>query len=143
MCLELGLTAKLEMRWRGCLTARRPRRALDQQLNENGFQSERYRSLLLAIIQAEQQKYDVPPRGSGRWPSSGAPMARWGGRRWMPSSARTLDHTYRMATRANLKPGGDREDLYLYMMKSNTKRGLGRLAEASSRPGTCPTSSKS
>src|SRR4051812_19582381 len=36
------------------------RRALDQQLNESGFQPERYRSLLLAIIQAEQQKYDVP-----------------------------------------------------------------------------------
>ena len=106
------------------------KRALDQRLRERGYQSARYRSLLLAVIEAEKQEYDLVEARKrvlalvrGTYREMGRQAMDVG---FSQDFSITLTE---MATRANLKPGGDRVDLYLYMMKSTTKTGLGSLTE--------------
>ncbi len=107
------------------------KRALDQRLQERGYQSERFRSLLLAILQAEKPKYDfvaARKRTLGLIRSTYREM-----RREAMDVGFSQDFSITltdMSARANLTPGPKREDLYLYMMKSTAKTRLGSLTEA-------------
>ncbi len=108
------------------------KRALDQRLQERGYQSERYRSLLLAIIQAEKpEEYDLVDARKRTLALVRSTYREM--RREAMDVGFSQDFSItltEMATRANLKPGGNREDLYLYMMKSTAKTSLGSLTEA-------------
>lgn len=105
--------------------------ALDQRLKELGVQSKPYRSLLLDLIDAEEQEYDLP---AAKTQALALLKSTYVEMRNQATDVGFSEHfsitLADMATRANLNPGGDRDDLYLYMMKSTAKKGLDSLTDA-------------
>jgi hypothetical protein len=107
------------------------KRALDQRLQQRGYQWERYRRLLLAVLQAEIPEYDLVAARKRTLALVRSTYREM--RREAMDVGFSQDFSITltdMSTRANLDLGPDREDHYLYMMKSTAKTGLGSLTEA-------------
>jgi len=104
--------------------------ALDDELDRVGIQSVTYRSLLLELIRADEQVYGFD---AGKRRALAFIKGTYREMRRQATAAGFSEHfaitLAEMATRARLVAGGDRDDVYLYMMKSTAKMGLRRITD--------------